>query len=143
MSSPYADIACCIDESDASGLALAEARRLRALGPGALNVLHAPADLVAYPSIPLTAWVRHPSELAADAERWLDEQVRTGETPVLLSGYPAAAACEWARLAGCDLIVAAAHRSVAERVLLGGFATYLAYHAPCPVLLVRPTELVN
>ncbi len=137
---PYLNIACCIDESDASRFALSEARRLRALGPGELHVLHAPGDVIAYPAHPLTAWLRHPVELRADAERWLDEQISVGETPIVLSGHPATAACEWAREAGCDLIVAAAHRSTAERALLGGFATYLAYHAPCKVLLVRPHQ---
>ena len=37
-----------------------------------------------------------------------------------------------------DLAVASAHRGRATRALLGGFASYVAYHAPCPVLLVRP-----
>jgi nucleotide-binding universal stress UspA family protein len=140
MSSPFTNIACCIDESAASVLALAEARRLRALGPGRLSVLHAPADMVAYPTIALTAWLRHPSELRSDAEAWLGKQVAEGEVPILLSGYPPATACEWALHAGCDLMVVAAHRTVTERVFLGGFATFVAYHAPCAVLLIRPAQ---
>jgi nucleotide-binding universal stress UspA family protein len=36
--------------------------------------------------------------------------------------------------------VAAAHRGLVERAMLGGFAAYVAYHAPCPVLLVHPPE---
>lgn len=139
MSSPYATIACCIDSSEASALALSEARRLRAFGPGTLNVLHAPEEIIAYPSIALSAWIRHPSELLADAQVWLEAQIRDGEVPVLLSGYPPAAACRWAQEAGCDLLVAAAHRSLTNRLFVGGFATYVAYHAPCAVLLVRPS----
>ena len=38
-----------------------------------------------------------------------------------------------------DLIVGSAHRGVVARTMLGGFAGYVAYHAPCPVLLVHPT----
>ena len=40
MASPYPHIACCIDQSEASGRALAEARRLRAFGAGRLSLVH-------------------------------------------------------------------------------------------------------
>ncbi|HSJ73798.1 MAG TPA: universal stress protein, partial [Miltoncostaeaceae bacterium] len=51
---------------------------------------------------------------------------------------PPRAACKYAADAGIDLLVAAAHRGLVERAMLGGFAAYVAYHAPCPVLLVHP-----
>jgi nucleotide-binding universal stress UspA family protein len=37
-----------------------------------------------------------------------------------------------------DLLVAGVYRGMASRALLGSFAQHLAYHAPCPVLLVGP-----
>ena len=40
MASPYPHIACCLDQSEASGRALAEARRLRAFGAGRLSLVH-------------------------------------------------------------------------------------------------------
>ena len=39
---------------------------------------------------------------------------------------------------GVDLIVAAARRGFMERVMLGGFASRLAYSAPCSLLLIHP-----
>jgi nucleotide-binding universal stress UspA family protein len=35
-------------------------------------------------------------------------------------------------------MVAASHRGMVDRVLLGSFSGYLIHHAPCDVLLVRP-----
>jgi len=140
VEAPYAHIACCIEDSRASRLALAEARRLRALGPGRLSLVHvAPIPLV-YAAAGAGVWVPDPDDLGEAERVWLEEVV--AETPgaegVLLNGYPPAAACEWAREAGADLLAAAAHRGRIERMLLGSFAAYLAYHAPCTVLLVRP-----
>ena len=37
-------------------------------------------------------------------------------------------------------LIAASHRGLVERVLLGSFAGYLVRHAPCAVLLTRPPE---
>ena len=56
----------------------------------------------------------------------------------MLRGYPPHAACQYARASGADLIVAAAHRGIVDRTMLGSFAAYVGYHAPCPVLLVHP-----
>ena len=54
------------------------------------------------------------------------------------SAYPPAEAVRWASAEGVDLVVAGSHRGIYERMALGGFAAYLAYHATCPVLLVPP-----
>jgi nucleotide-binding universal stress UspA family protein len=51
---------------------------------------------------------------------------------------PPKAACHYLAEAGIDLLVAAAHRGLVDRAMLGGFAAYVAYHAPCSVLLVHP-----
>jgi nucleotide-binding universal stress UspA family protein len=137
---PYAHIACAVDDSPAARRALDEAVRLRALGPGRLSVVHV------MEAIPMAALMGEGAAFYADdpvieqrTRDWLDgvaKEVR-GE-PVFLTGYPPAAVAEWARAAEVDLLVAAAHRGRVERLLLGSFASFLAHHAPCAVLLVRP-----
>ena len=81
-------------------------------------------------------------ELEAVASPWLVEQAARveGAESVLLHGHPASAVCAWALESRSDLLVAGAHRGRVARLALGSFAGYLAYHAPCPVLLVRPAE---
>jgi nucleotide-binding universal stress UspA family protein len=139
MDAPYRHIACCIDRSAASKGVLVEAIRLRGVGPGRLSILHA-SDLgilfAAYPGVVAI----DPEPIRGDSKRWLDEVVggTPGSEAVLLDGYPAAAACEWAAREGVDLLVASSSRGLVERVLLGSFAGYLTHHAPCSVLLTRP-----
>jgi nucleotide-binding universal stress UspA family protein len=138
-STPYRHIACCVDRSDASIEALELARRLRAAGPGKLTALTAaylppPSDLE-------LASVVDPTVIAASSAAWLRQA--TSEMPEVqpevVTGYPPAARCEeWASENKCDLMVAAAHRGLLDRVLLGSFADHLAHHAPCSVLLKRP-----
>lgn len=137
---PYRHIAVCVDDSEASELAVAEGLRLRAAGPGTLSlVLAAPQPLV-YAGMGPEA-IPDPADLTAASERWLKALAKRtpGAEPVLVTGYAPVAVCDWAERSGCDLLVAAAHRGRVERLLLGSFAAYLAYHAPCAVLLVRPT----
>lgn len=79
-------------------------------------------------------------DLHAVEREWLERfaaGVPEGE-PVLLEGFPPEAVCGWADESGVDLLVTAAHRGLTERVLFGSFSSYLARHAPCPVLIVRP-----
>ncbi|HWH14588.1 MAG TPA: universal stress protein [Miltoncostaeaceae bacterium] len=139
MAAPYAHIACCVDDSEASDRAVEEARRLRELGAGRLSIVYAAPQPLVFAGMG-GALVPDPRDLASASARWLEERAGRvpGAEPVLLEGYPPVAVCDWAREAGVDLLVAAAHRGRVERVLLGGFASYLAYHAPCAVLLVRP-----
>lgn len=139
MPAPYRRIACFVEDSEASDLALDEALALRALSPGELHVVHVatrpyPLFVGMYGSIPP---VENYTATAAD---WLRERVKDvpGSIPRLLSGWPPRVACEYVADAGIDLLVAAAHRGLVERAMLGGFAAYVAYHAPCPVLLVHP-----
>jgi nucleotide-binding universal stress UspA family protein len=140
MSSGYHRIAVCVDESEASLGALAEARRLLPPG-GRLLLVHvlSAAEMAVFPSPVLAV---PPGETPEHAREFVGRLAREdqGEEAVLLAGENAAAAvCEWALKEGRpDLLVAAAHRGGWARALLGGFATHLAYHAPCPVLLTRP-----
>ncbi|HSJ74259.1 MAG TPA: universal stress protein [Miltoncostaeaceae bacterium] len=123
----WAHIACLVDDSAASAAALREARRVRAQGPSRLSIVH-----VAFGP---------PHDATTAAPGWLTAAAAEGPgDPVVLVnlGVPAAAACEWAAGARVDLIVAAAHRGMRERIMLGSFAGHLARHAPCSVLLVRP-----
>jgi nucleotide-binding universal stress UspA family protein len=137
VSAPYDHIACCIDESDGSQAALQEARRLRALGPGHLSLVHVmPSPIIHGESLMLPS----ADEIATAAGAWVDRQrERAGASEAaLLSGDPARAVRDWAQAERPDRLVAGAHRGVFLRLALGSFASYLAYHAPCPVLLVRP-----
>jgi len=140
MPAPYAKIACFIDEDPSSERVKAEALALRAQSPGELHLVH-----VSSPPWPLYGdlygGVGFPYEEVRDAAReWIErEAARTpGATATLLEGWAPGAACDYLESNDIDLAVAAAHRGRAERALLGGFASHLAYHAPCPVLLVRP-----
>ncbi len=139
----YGHIACFIDGSDAAGRALAHAENLRALSGGRLSVVHviaSPAFLVSLAAGLGGGAVHDPQTEREAAGMWLDEQIRDieGAEAVLLEGHPATAACDWAAAEGVDVMVAASHRGMVERALLGSFAGHIAHHAPCPVLLVPP-----
>lgn len=123
----WGHIACCVDESDASARALAEARRIQSRDGGRLSLVHVSYGPPHHATPPAPAWL-------ADAAA-----AGPGDAVVLVNlGVPAAAICEWAAGARADLIVASAHRGMRERLRLGSFAGHLVRHAPCPVLLVRP-----
>lgn len=144
-STDYGHIACCIDDSDAAGRALAHATRLRELSGGRLSVVHViavPPFLVSLAASVGGAPYHDVSIEREAAEMWLDEQVRgrEGTQAVLLEGHPASTACEWARDQGVDVMVVASHRGLVERTLLGSFAGHVAHNAPCPVLLVPPGD---
>lgn len=134
---PYEHIACCIEDSRGSRRALDEAIRLRGFGRGRLTLVHVLPPPVVYGE---SLGPPPQDEVEAVASPWLLEQaaVIEGAESVLLSGHPASAVCAWALGTRPDLLVAGAHRGHVERLALGSFAGYLAYHAPCPVLLVRP-----
>jgi nucleotide-binding universal stress UspA family protein len=135
---PYPHIACCIDDSPASMRALGEARRLRALGPGRLSLVHvSPRALIHEPAGGGPAGA--PRDIAHDDREWLAAIAAgvPGADAVPLEGLPPETAVAWARGAHPDLIVASAHRGPLERAMLGSFAGHLAREAPCPVLLTR------
>ncbi len=144
-SSSYAHIACFVDDSDAAARALDQADVLQALSGGKLSVVHIlapPAFLVSLAVGLGGAAVHDPTVEREAAEMWLDEQVRGrgGAEAVLLEGHPASTACDWAAAEGVDVMIVASHRGLVERSLLGSFASHVAHHAPCPVLLVPPGE---
>lgn len=140
MPAPYSKIACCISADPASDVVVAEAAALREESGGELILVTVAGTAHTSLAGPFSYYSEDPAVLAEEARKWLTE--RAGALPgagtAVLDGYPPRAVCRWAAENGVDLIVAAAHRGVVERTLLGGFAAYVAYHAPCPVLLVRP-----
>jgi nucleotide-binding universal stress UspA family protein len=139
MAGRYEHIVCFVDDSEASRLALGHARRLMGqLGAGRLSIVHvhpppeyvggySPPEPTTPPEAP--AWLEALATDAPGAEiRFVDGSNR----------YPPAEGVGWALEEGADLIVAGTHRGLYRRLMLGGFAAYLAYHAPCPVTLVPP-----
>jgi nucleotide-binding universal stress UspA family protein len=63
-------------------------------------------------------------------------------TPMLQVGEPRELIVDTAEALGADLLVIGARgqRSILE-ALLGGTATYISRHAPCPVVMVQPTAV--
>ncbi len=144
MSVTYSHIACFIDESEAASRALGHAAALREATGARLSVVHVlapPAFLVSL-AAGLGGAPVHDTEVEKEAaEMWLAEEARSvGGDAILLEGHPASTATEWAAGAGVDMMVAATHRGLVERALLGSFAGYLAHHAPCSVFLVPPEQ---
>ncbi len=143
MNTTYAHIACCIDDSDASYVALRHATALRKLTGGRLSILHviAPPPFLISMAAGLGGAVVHDDDAQREAGRmWLDETAAgiDGAEAVLLEGHPGETACDWARDAGVSVMVAATHRGRLEHALVGSFAAFLTRHAPCPVLLIPP-----
>lgn len=145
MPAPYRSIACCISADPASETVIAEAVALRDASPGELHLVTVVGPAHTSLAGPFSYYSDPPGVLEDRAAEWLAERVQRtpGALPVVLDGYPPRSVCRWASAAGIDLIVAAAHRGFVERTLLGGFAAYVAYHAPCPVLLVRPPAVAG
>src|SRR4051812_19288959 len=144
MSVSYQHIACFIDDSEAAARALAHAVALRDATGAKLSVIHVlapPAFLVSL-AAGLGGAPVHDTEVEKEAaEMWLAEEAGSaGAEAVLLEGQPANTAVEWARGSDADVLVAATHRGLVERALLGSFAGHLAHHSPCPVFLIPPAQ---
>jgi nucleotide-binding universal stress UspA family protein len=139
MRKPYNAIACCIDRDEMKDAVLAEGVRLADGDPSKLRIVHVVAPPRAVVSGAF-AYVMPLWEAVDDARAFVDDAAATipGSTPVLLEGPPVRAVTEWLEREGIEIVVAAASRGRMERALLGGFASHLAYHAPCSVLFVHP-----
>ena len=141
MSLRLTHIACCIDRSKAAELALSEAARLRA---GSSGSLHARPRGAARPGPNRGAgWLggrggRSPRSGASLTRGERRAEIPGAEAQLLSGDPPAEVAARWARDAGVDLIVSAAHQSRIRRALLGRFSRDLADAAGCPVLIARP-----
>ena len=131
---PYAH-ACCIDDSPGSMRAFAEARRLRALGPGRLSLVHvAPHALIEEP-VPGGA-ESAPRDIADDDRAWLAATAAgvPGAEAVALTGLAADAAVDWlASRPRPGRGRPRPGRARAARQLRGAPGE----EAPCPALLTR------
>jgi nucleotide-binding universal stress UspA family protein len=135
----FTDIAVCVDDSDAAGLALDAARSIRPEG-GRLTLLHVlepPSFLVELAALG-GGIVRDREPLEEAARAWLESLAEPGEDVVLLEGSPAQTVLDWAEERGADLIVMASARSSEERHILGGFSHRVTANARCSTLLVHP-----
>jgi nucleotide-binding universal stress UspA family protein len=139
MRKPYDAIACCIDRDGMEDAVLAEGVRLADGDITKLRIVHVVAPPRAIVSGAF-AYVTPLWEAVDDGRAWVEGVAATlpGARPVLLEGPPVRAVTEWIEEEGVELVVAAASRGRMERALLGGFASHLAYHAPCSVLFVHP-----
>lgn len=139
MSALFPHIAVCIDRSEPAQLALRHAIQLRdETDAERLSVIHVAPWPMMYAG-EAAGWAPDQQEIEESAGKWLDEAIgdTKGATAVLLDGYPPVAVCDWAADNDVSLLIAASHRGLVERVLLGSFAGYLVRHAPCSVLLTR------
>lgn len=140
MAAIYPHIAVCVDRSEPAADALNQARQLfEQIDAERLSVVHVAPWPLMYAG-EAAGWAPNQEELEASAGSWLDELIASvpGATGVLLEGYPPVAVCDWAADNDVSVLMAASHRGLVERVLLGSFAGYLVRHAPCAVLLTRP-----
>lgn len=139
MSALFPHIAVCIDRSEPAQQALRHAIQLRdETDAERLSVIHVAPWPMMYAG-EAAGWAPDQQEIEESAGKWLDEAIgdAKGATAVLLDGYPPVAVCDWAADNDVSLLIAASHRGLVERVLLGSFAGYLVRHAPCSVLLTR------
>jgi nucleotide-binding universal stress UspA family protein len=142
MPAAFTNIACFVDDSDSARRGLDEAVRLHRTGPSRLSVVHvvSPPPWPVVVGSALGGLMNDPEALIGAGREWLSSVADgiEGAEPVVLYGHPAEEAARFLTDNGCDLAVATSHRGAATRSLLGSFASYLAHHAPCAVLLVPP-----
>jgi nucleotide-binding universal stress UspA family protein len=146
MGPGFTHIACCIEGSPAQEAVIAAGIRLLAETGGTMSLVHAitqPITMMATPAPDMT-------DMFDAAKTWMGDAVNDAQHAitaagisatvdgVLLEGHPGISITDWAKRSHVDLIIAASHRGHFDRALLGSFATYVAYHAPCDVHLVRP-----
>lgn len=142
--SPYRRIGCCVDDTPASAVALAQARALWEPGEAELSLVHvAPLPLIV--DTVDGATVASPRDINAVEHEWLAGLAREvpGAEPVFLEGVAGPEICRWAEEAGADLLVAARHHGGWGAVVLGSVTRHLVDHAPCPVLVVRPEGVAD
>ncbi len=142
--------------TDGSKQSLAAARYLRSFtdpaSVGKVSVLAVVRPLAAVPfatDVESTATGdKHWEDLsfrkaASDATELIAAELRDWGPAVsthVWSGSPSSQIVKAAKQMNSGLIVVASRSSVAETVLMGSVAHRVLNHAPCPVLVVRPTK---
>ena len=147
MGPGYHHVACCVEGSLAHKAVLTAGLRFLDPENGTLTLIHVITQPIAMMATPAPDI----SGLFESAEHWLNDVVRETQEEVtksgssakvdgvLLEGHPGISVVAWTRRSDVELVVAASHRGHFDRALLGSFATYVAYHSPCDVHLVRPS----
>jgi nucleotide-binding universal stress UspA family protein len=143
MSEPlYRHIGCCIDDSPAAKLSIAQARALWSPGKGRLSLVHVAPHPLLFDSVDGTT-LPSPADVNSIQRAWLDARAREipGAVPVILEGLAGPEICRWAAASEVDLLVAAARGAAWTTFLLGSVSRHLVDHAPCSVLVVRENRV--
>lgn len=135
------------DFGDTSKNALAYGRNLARAFGGRLHVLHV-ADVIStsaaqfYPEGPGDPEAKASGLALAQLRTLLAAEHMTDARPeVRISNAPAQEIVDYAADIHADLIVVGTHgRSGVSRLLMGSVAEHVVRSAPCPVLVVRPSE---
>ena len=138
MASLIRHIACCIDDSPASEVALGYTRELVAATGARFTLVHAGPFPLLVDEVNGRTVVRR-EDLNAAARAWLERRARDepGAAGAFVQGVAGPALCEWAADAGVDLLVTGGGNGRLRGLLLGSVSRHLVDHAPCPVLVVR------
>jgi len=140
----YERVACCVDLTERSRLVQARAAEVADMAGARLSIVHVTPPIATAPSgvIPtkslgpgtaidirasLDAWIEELASHDPDAEAELVEGLGVGET-----------LCEWSETNGISLMVLGS-REGGVASALGSTASYMVRHAPCDVLIVRPS----
>jgi nucleotide-binding universal stress UspA family protein len=135
-------VVCCVEHTEGSMVALAEALVVHEHSGGRLSVVHV-VDVAEASSLAAgETYAAAPNDEDISIG-WLDGLVEgiPGAEAVLLRGAGAArSVVGWARDAGADLIIVGGMRGRVDRALRGDFARYVAVHAHCSVLVARAPD---
>ena len=133
----WAHVACCIARDDRADAILRAARQVADDVGARLTIVHgAPRPVLEEPAG--RGGVARPEDPTWVASQWLARLAEAyGAEAALIVGTAPTAVCAWAASAGPDVLVVGATRGPVARALAGSFASHLAYHASCDVLVVR------
>lgn len=136
----WTHVACCLDQDGREERVLELAVRVARESGARLTLVHgAPRPVIEEEGA--GGWHAGRDDPSETARRWLEGlAARAGARAEVLTGTTPATIREWAEQARPDLLVVGASRGPLQRVTVGGFASYLAYHAPCHVLVARPVR---
>lgn len=140
----YERVACCVDLTERSRMVQARAAEVADLAGARLSIVHVTPPIATAPSgviprrslgpgtaidirVSLDAWIEELASHDPDAEAELVEGLGVGET-----------LCEWSEAKGISLMVLGAREGGAAKNI-GSTANYMVRHAPCDLLIVRPS----
>jgi len=130
-------VAACVDTDARAADVLTLSRRIADTHRATMSAVHVMVDRLF--GFRAQDWAPDPGDWSSEWERKFADLI--GETrcdAVLLEGDSAGRiVCYWAEQESVDLLVAATHHGAVKRFSPGGFATYVAHHAPCSVLITR------